>query len=197
MDTGNQKRVEEIIERARRKSFPVIGRYYEPGTPLWRLLIVHSEKVACKALDCAMSRHLDIDMDFLAEASLLHDIGIVDCDAPGILCTGPEPYIRHGILGREKLDSLGLFRHGLVCERHTGAGLTVDDIRRQGLPLPLRDMTPQTTEEKLICYADKFFSKSGDPEKEKPLEKVRAGIARHGEDSLMRFDALHSLFGVL
>ncbi len=58
------------------------------------------------------------------------------------------------------LEAEGLPRHALVCERHTGAGLTVDDIISQRLPLPLRDMTPQTLEERLICYADKFYPRA-------------------------------------
>lgn len=82
-----------------------------------------------------------------------------------------------------------------VCERHTGSGLTASEIEREGLPLPHRDFLPETLEEKLICYADKFFSKSGDPEKEKSLEKIRRSMAAFGPDSLARFDALHALFG--
>ena len=48
-------------------------------------------------------------------------------------------------------------------------------------------------EEKLICYADKFYSKSN-PGKEKTIEKIRKSMARHGNDSLDRFDQLNSLF---
>lgn len=56
-------------------------------------------------------------------------------------------------------------------------------------------MTPQTTEEKLICYADKFYSKSGDIRAEKPLARAIASAARFGRDSLMRFMRLHQQFG--
>lgn len=126
---------------------------------------------------------------------MLHDIGIFRCNAPDICCTGPLPYICHGVEGRKILEAEGLPRHALVCERHTGAGLTVADIESQHLPLPRRDMTPQSLEEKLICYADKFFSKSGDITAEKPLDKVRRSMERHGRDTLERFDRLHELFG--
>ena len=105
------------------------------------------------------------------------------------------PYICHGIEGSRILRLEGFPRHALVCERHTGAGLTIDDIRSQSLPLPLRDMTPQSLEEKLICYADKFFSKSGDIYKEKSLDKVISSMSRHGEETLHRFLHLHQLFG--
>lgn len=81
-----------------------------------------------------------------------------------------------------------------VAERHTGTGITMEDIISQNLDLPLADYCPETMLEKLICYADKFYSKSGDMEK-KTLSRVRNSIARHGGDSLARFDELYSLFG--
>ena len=140
-------------------------------------------------------RSLGIDAGFVEEAALLHDIGIIRCNAPDIRCEGELPYICHGVEGRRMLEAEGLPRHALVCERHTGAGLTVDDIISQRLPLPLRDMTPQTLEEQLICYADKFYSKSGDIRREKTLDKVMKSMERHGPDTLARFMALHKEFG--
>ena len=170
-------------------------RWYEPGSGLWKLLRTHSEMVARKALECVDWRGLDVDREFVREAALLHDIGIVATDAPDILCHGTEPYICHGVIGAGMLRGIGLPRHALVCERHTGAGLTVEDIVAQNLPLPHRDFTPQSMEEKLICYADKFYSKSGDPTAEKPLERVMASMKKHGPETLRRFEALHELFG--
>ena len=92
------------------------------------------------------------------------------------------------------LENEGLPRHALVCERHTGSGLTVDDIRNQNLPLPLRDMTPHSIEEKLVCYADKFYSKSGDITREKQFERVAESMRRHGKETLERFLELHRMF---
>lgn len=173
----------------------IIDKYYQPDTPLHQTLLIHSTKVRDKALECIRRRSLEVDTDFVAEAAMLHDIGIFRCNAPDIYCTGELPYICHGIEGRKLLDKEGLPRHALVCERHTGAGLTVEDIRNQHLPLPLRDMTPQSLEEKLICYADKFYSKSGDIREEKSLERVIRSMERHGTDTLRRFLDLHALFG--
>ena len=81
-----------------------------------------------------------------------------------------------------------------VCGRHTGSGLTAKEIAETDLPLPHIDFLPETLEEKLICYADKFFSKSGDPREEKSLDRVRKSMAKFGADSLARFDALHAIF---
>lgn len=175
--------------------FGIYEKYYERGSGLWDILETHSTLVARKALECARHRNIEIDTDFVWEAALLHDIGIVMCDAPDILCNGTEPYIRHGIIGRKILEREGLFRHALVCERHTGAGLTTSDIIDQNLPLPHRDMLPESTEEKLICYADKFYSKSGDYTREKSIGKVIRSMSRHGDDTLRRFMILHEMFG--
>lgn len=174
----------------------IIDKYYGKESRLRTILTVHSRLVADKALTCAWARGIECDLEFVEEAALLHDVGILRCDAPDIFCEGTLPYICHGVEGRKILEAEGLPRHALVCERHTGAGLTIDDIVRQNLPLPLRDMTPQTVEERLVCYADKFFSKSGDIRKEKSLERVIKSMERHGQDTLDRFMALHEELGV-
>lgn len=80
-----------------------------------------------------------------------------------------------------------------VCERHTGAGLTEKEIIEQNLPLPHRDFLPETLEEKLICYADKFYSKTH-PDHEKSFEQAEKSIARFGNDGLQRFLAWKALF---
>lgn len=173
----------------------IIDKYYHDQSRLRAILMTHSRLVADKALHCAERRGIDIDKEFVEEAAMLHDIGIFRCNAPDILCFGELPYICHGVEGSNILRAEGLTRHALVCERHTGAGLTIADIEQQALPLPHRDMTPQTLEEKLICYADKFYSKSGDITTEKPIEKVITSMQRHGEDTISRFLSLHAAFG--
>ena len=174
--------------------YEIITKYYEEGTALLDLLLTHSDMVARKALAVAEKANLDIDRDFVYDAAMLHDIGIFRCDAPGIHCHGTEPYIRHGVIGAELLRREGLEAFARVCERHTGSGLTAKEIVETGMPLPPIDLLPETLEEKLICYADKFYSKSGKPREEKSLERVRRSMSKFGSDSLARFDALHALF---
>ena len=117
---------------------------------------------------------------------MLHDIGICQTDAPGIYCHGTHPYICHGILGAAMLRTEGFERHARVCERHTGAGLSLNDIVGQNLPLPHQDFLPVTLEEQLICYADKFFSKSN-PEQEKTIEQAERSLSKFGTEGLERF----------
>ena len=177
----------------------IIERYYTPGNDDYRVLVLHSRQVAdlavalCKRL---IDNHVPIDIEFVEEAAMLHDIGMYLTDAPGICCYGTEPYILHGVLGRKMLDGMGLYRHGRVCERHTGAGITAAEIISQHLPItPPRDLLPESLEEKVVCYADKFFSKSRLDEPAKTLEHARRTLSKFGEDTLRRFDALTEIFG--
>ena len=177
----------------------IIQRYYTPGNDDYRVLVLHSRQVADLALAIGqrlIERGVPLDIEFVEEAAMLHDIGMCRTDAPGIHCHGTEPYIRHGILGRQMLDAMGLYRHGRVCERHTGAGITAAEIISQHLPIdPPRDLLPETIEEKLVCYADKFFSKSRPDEPPKTLERARHSLAKFGGDTLARFDEMVVLFG--
>jgi hypothetical protein len=66
-------------------------------------------------------------------------------------------------LGRELLDAQGYHRHALVCERHTGVGISLEEIKAENLPLPHRNMQPMSIEEKdyLFCRLFLFKDKSG------------------------------------
>ena len=125
---------------------------------------------------------------------MLHDIGIFKCDAAGIQCFGTEPYICHGRIGAELLRSEGFPRHARVCERHTGAGITKAQIIAQNLPLPQQDFLPETMEEKVICYADKFFSKTH-LDREKTIEQAEKSLSKFGEEGVLRFREWEKSFG--
>lgn len=165
----------------------IIEKYYTPGSDLYNILLRHSRDVTRRALRIVDTHpELGADRRFVEEAAMLHDIGIVRCDAPGICCHGTEPYLRHGMIGAEMMRGEGLERHARVCERHTGAGLSAREIEEQNLPLPHRDFLPETIEEQIVCYADKFYSKSH-LDREKTLPQAEKTIARFGEEGLQRF----------
>jgi uncharacterized protein len=153
--------------------------------------------VADKALQIASNLDgVAIDLIFLEEAALLHDIGVCRTASPKFGCHGIEPYIRHGIIGREILEHEGLPLHALVCERHIGVGLTAEDVRSQRLPLPARDMAPLSLEEKIVCFADLFYSKN--PEKigrEKTIAKIRSDLAKFGDHKVGIFEGWLKDFG--
>lgn len=173
----------------------IIDAHYPRERRARHILIQHGEDVASLALEIAQALpQLQIDQAFVYEACLLHDIGIYLTHAPGIDCHGTEAYIRHGYLGAELLRALNLPRHALVAERHTGSGLSPQDIKTQGIDLPPGIYTPQNLEEELICYADKFYSKTKLGQR-KQLDRVRASMLKYGAEALARFDTLHQKFG--
>lgn len=172
----------------------LIAKYYADNAPLHEILLVHSRMVAEYALAC-VDRHpeLKLDRTFVYEAALFHDIGIFLTDAPAIHCHGTEHYLCHGLLGAELLRKEGLPRHARVAERHTGTGLTAQQIVECSLPLPEQDFCPETLEEQLICYADKFYSKTKLRET-KPVERVMHDLAKFSGDGLDRFKRWMDIF---
>ncbi|PIE75191.1 MAG: phosphohydrolase [Deltaproteobacteria bacterium] len=177
--------------------FDIIEKYYDKKSTAYEILVKHSKKVAEKAIAIAENIGEKTDMDFIYEAAILHDIGIIHTNAPDIGCTGDRPYICHGIIGKKFLDDQGLKQHGFVCERHTLTGLSKQEIIENKLPLPQKDMLPITLEEKIICYADKFFSKS--PKYiniEKDVEQVKKMLSKYGNQHTRKFEEWHEKFAL-
>lgn len=178
----------------------IIDFYYQDNRELRELLIRHSEQVAGKALSIADNHpELNLDRTFLYDGAMLHDIGIIKTNAPSIFCYGSEPYICHGYLGALLLEEYGrennmdLTRHARVACRHTGTGLTKEQIIRENLQLPHFDFVPETTEEKVVCFADKFFSKSK-PEIEKTVPQALHSLEKFGEETVNRFNKWLDIF---
>ncbi len=176
------------------KPLELIDIYYPEENKLKEILLTHGHSVAEKALSVARNHpELKLDETFLYEAGILHDIGIFKTNAPGIYCFGNAPYICHGYLGAELLSKAGFPRHALVCERHTGTGLSLDDILAQQLPIPHRDMQPISLEEQVVCFADKFYSKTH-LDREKTVEAIQKSLLKFGETSVQRFTTWCELF---
>jgi len=172
----------------------IIEKYYKKGSDLYNILVNHSEHVKNKALEIGIKHpELNLDLQFISEAAMLHDIGIYLCLAPRIYCHGTKNYIEHGYLGADILRVEGLFKHALVCERHTGAGISLDMILKNQMPLPHRDLLPVTYEEQVICYADKFYSKTKLNET-LSIQRIRTNLKKYGESELARFNAWNILF---
>lgn len=172
----------------------VIDKYYSDNPPLKDLLILHSRLVADKALKvAAVHPELNLDTQFIEEAAMLHDIGIFLTDAAPIHCFGRYHYVCHGYLGAELLRGEGLPRHALVAERHTGTGLTLKQILERDLPVPHRDMIPLSSEEKVICFVDKFFSKTR-PAQEKTVEQAESSLVKFGQEEVLVFKEWCNLF---
>ncbi|MAG47555.1 phosphohydrolase [archaeon] len=161
----------------------IIEKYYSPKSKVYYLLTEHSKAVTKKALEIAKNSKLKLDLKFIEEATMLHDIGIFLTKKPEIDCHGNKPYICHGYLGRKLLEKEGYPKHALVCERHIS--LTKEIIMKESFPIPRRDMIPITNEEQIISFADKFFSKNKEYlTKEKPLNTIKKELKKYKEDKI-------------
>jgi uncharacterized protein len=176
-------------------SIELISRYYKPKSRAYEILLGHSRAVTDKALKIALNHsEINPDLKFIEEAAMIHDIGIFMTNAPKLFCFGDYPYLAHGYLGCELIAGLGYPEHGLVCERHTGVGISKEEILKKKLPLPQRDFIPESVEEQIIAFADKFFSKSSGNYDEKTLKDVRKSIAAFGDSNVKRFEEWCELF---
>lgn len=169
----------------------IIDRYYAANAPLRALLLHHSEQVRNHAMRVVQAHpELSLDAELVRVGAMLHDVGICQCDAPGIHCHGTHHYIVHGEQGARMVRAL--LKEGVteiegvpveavarICERHTGTGLP--------------GMEPQTLEEQVVCYADKFYSKSH-PERERTPEQTAQSLLRFGEAGVAIFWQWHERF---
>lgn len=172
----------------------LIDKHYPEDNDLRRLLLRHSRDVAARALaivDC--HPELQLDRQFVEDCAMLHDIGIFMTDAPSIFCHGSDPYIRHGVDGAALVRQAGYDLYAGVCERHTGAGISRRQVEEQRLPLPPGDYIPVSMAEQVVCYADKFYSKSH-PDRVRTVEQAAKSLAKFGPDGVERFMRWASLF---
>jgi uncharacterized protein len=166
----------------KKEIFDFIYEVYKNDKEVLEFLIPHVKSVAACAVKIAEKQKADTE--FVYRASLLHDIGIFLTNTPKLKCEGKAPYIQHGVLGRELLEKYGFFKEASVALTHVGVGISIEHILKNNLPLPLTDMSPTTTEERIISFADLFFSKRPQfltiP---KTIVEVENDVKRYGEDS--------------
>lgn len=177
--------------------FEIIHKYIPPASFAYSVYTPHVALVTMKALKIARKLGLSREQQvFIEEAAMLHDIGIVKVKRYDPAATSDLPYICHAPAGREMLEQEGLLKHALVAERHIGVGISKEEIVTQQFPLPHRDLIPETIEEKIISWADLFFSKT--PKKlwlEASLYEIEKKVALYGERHVHVFHEWLALFG--
>jgi uncharacterized protein len=175
-------------------AWSILQKHLGSNPSLFEVVSLHSQMVVTKALAiCENHPELPLNKLFIEEAGLVHDIGVYLTDAPEIHCHGAFPYICHGYLGREIMEAEGYPIHALACERHTGTGLYLSEIQDKKLPLPQRNLAPVSLEEQVLCFADKFFSKS-DPRRTFATDEIRVKLMRYGSEGVDRFDKWCRMF---
>ncbi|MCP9955110.1 HD domain-containing protein [Actinomadura madurae] len=167
---------------------------HAPSPEAFDLVWTHCAIVCEIAEELMQGGGLDVDKDLVRAGCLLHDIGVYRLyDDAGRL--DYQRYVRHGLLGHELLHDEG-FPDEICrfCSRHTGVGLTRDDIARLGLPVPAVDLVAETGEERLVMYADKFHSKT-QPPTFVSAETYAVRVRRYGEEKVAVFEAMREFFG--
>jgi uncharacterized protein (TIGR00295 family) len=134
------------------------------------------EALAIAMCDCAERQGLQVDRGTVQLGALLHDIG-----------RSVTQDVRHASVGAEMLRKDAWPEPVvLAVERHTGAGIDLEDAK--GLGLPPKDYTPRTLEEKIVAHADNLYS--GD--KRLTLEALRQKYEAKGlPKAWAKIEALH------
>ena len=179
--------------------FSIIHKYIPPSSPVYPYYIVHVTLVTAKALAIANKLGFSAQQkQFVEEAGMLHDIGIIRVNAPDIHCRGSLPYVMHIKEGRKILEAEGLPDHARVAETHFGVGgITKDEVANSGLQLPPEDILCKEIEDKVISYADLFFSKN--PElifNEIPIEMLTEKVKSYGPRQEQIFKLWHEEFKI-
>jgi uncharacterized protein len=171
------------------KYFELLKKY-SADEEVFENVLRHGLEVLSKSIEIINRKKLydKVDFNLIISGAILHDIGTFEF----LENKSKEGYIRHGIIGADILRKEGLEKEALVAERHTGSGLTKEEIASNGWPLPHEDFLPVSLEEKIICYADKFSSKN--PNKKDTLESIEKEFEGYGEESLKRFLELKEIF---
>jgi uncharacterized protein len=133
-------------------------------------VIKHTELVTKKALEIGnilRKKGVPVNLELLEVGSYLHDIG--RSATHGVI---------HGFVGGQMLRELG-YSESLInlVERHVGAGITAEEAVKMGLPK--RDFLPNTIEEKILSYADKF------------VESELVFGSENGEETIIREDIIY------
>lgn len=111
-------------------------------------VINHIEMVTKKALEIGRKlkeKGFDIDLELLEIGGYLHDVGRSVTHGVG-----------HAVESAMIIKGLGFSDPVIrLVETHIGAGITAEEAERLGLPK--KDYVPETLEEKILAYADKFL----------------------------------------
>lgn len=170
-----------------------LHRRYAKSDAAFQLVFTHCEIVWELSRQLIKNNDLVVNDHFIRAACLLHDIGAyLLIDEAGNI--DERNYIKHGPIGYVLLKSEN-FPEQLcrIAERHTGVGISKNEVKKKKLPLPLRDYIAETPEERLIMYADKYHSKT-------PFfnsfEWYNNYIKKLGENKVRMFKKLADEFGV-
>ena len=169
---------------------------WAPGREAFELVWTHCV-IVCEIAEQIMAgagAGAGLDAGLVRAGCLLHDVGVYRLYGPAGRLDHSQ-YVRHGVLGHELLAGEG-FPEEICrfCSRHTGMGLTRDDIEREGLPVPPGDYVAESGEERIVMYADKFHSKTNPPTFVS-AETYAVHVRRFGAEKGAVFAAMREVYG--
>ncbi|TXT53365.1 MAG: tRNA 2'-O-methylase [Promethearchaeota archaeon] len=136
----------------------------------------HSIKVAEKALEIAQKiKKVSVDAKLVEIGALFHDIG-----------RSKTHGLEHGIMGAKLLKNRGFPRKvARICATHVLGGLDSKEIKKHMKGTDIsngNDFLPKTTEEKIVCLADKYLKGT----KEVDLEsRFNSWFHKYGRSELL------------
>jgi uncharacterized protein len=150
-----------------------------------RNVIKHCKTVAKLAIEIANAcrqKGLDPNLQLVEIGALLHDIG-----------RSKTHSVHHAVVGAEIARSLGLPEALVsIIKRHVGGGITAQEAKKLGWPKDI--YIPQTLEEKIVSYADKFIEGS----RRVPIERTIQKFSRQLPPSAVaRIRRLHEEMSAL
>lgn len=137
------------VEALRRRAYQQLLAAHPPAWVVAHCRAV--EGLAVAMCDAAQAAGLEPRRDLVQAGALLHDIG-----------RSAVQDITHASVGARMLREAGWTRAPdepaivRIVERHTGGGIDAADAAALGLPV--KDYTPRSLEERIVCHADNLFS---------------------------------------
>ncbi|HPJ16632.1 MAG TPA: HDIG domain-containing protein [Candidatus Woesebacteria bacterium] len=152
----------------------------------------HCQEVANYALVLAKlyanKTGIKLDEELIYTGAMVHDIGCLSTK------TEKGKAVTHGEDGYWWLKSQEVDEKiARFCLSHVGTGFSREEAIEKGLNSDLNHL-PVTTEEIIVAYADKFFSKSG---KKHTAEEIEEKMKEYGEESFKRWEEMKGLFECL
>ncbi|MEM3816123.1 MAG: TIGR00295 family protein [Candidatus Bathyarchaeia archaeon] len=151
----------------------------EAGCPIE--VIKHCEAVANMAVEIAercVKNGVTVNINLVQIGALLHDIG-----------RSRTHSVHHAIVGAEIARSLGLPEQIIrIIERHVGGGISAEEALKLGWPN--KNYVPETSEEKIVAYADKLIEGSRIISIEETIERFKSELGEN-HPAIERIMRLH------
>ena len=171
-----------------------LHKKHAPSEDVFKHVYNHCLAVTKIAEQIMAANDYDIDEELVKAGCMLHDIGTS-------ILIQPEDqisvnYANRGVAGAQVLKDEGLPKSLCdVVEHHVGHGLTAEHIKETYMPLPHRNLTPETTEERLVNYASKLHARIDTPQFNS-VESYRKFVTDIGNEYYITdFESLVKEFG--